>query len=412
MINVLHLTSSFGLGGGAEKNLLRLVCNMDRSTFHNTVVTMTDIIADRDYECLRSQLSGTQVPVYSLGMRRGRPTIAGTTRLLRIIRHARPVILQSWMYHADLLGLLAARIAGVPSVAWNLRCSSMDMKHYRRLSGLVLRILIPLSRLPDVVIANSESGIQAHTALGYAPRRWLYIPNTLNLDEFKPNPEAKIQVRHELGLPEDAILIGLVARYHPMKDHANFVHAMNLVAEEASNVRFVLVGKGADPNNAELMRLVRATGVGDRFHLIGHTLDVGRLTASFDLACSSSRFGEGTSNSLAEAMACAVPCVATDVGDSQVIVHDTGRVVPPGDPVAFARACGDLLGMSAQQRRQLGWAARERVKALFSIDGVVRQYESLYKELAPFVTKSDNSERRFPMDTDWFSGNQPAQRIF
>ena len=174
MINVLHLTSSFGLGGGAEKNLLRLVCNMDRSAFHNTVVTMTDIIADRDYECLRAQLSGTEVPVYSLGMRPGRPAVASTACLLRIIRHTQPVILQSWMYPADLLGLLVGRIAGVPSVAWNLRCSSMDMKHYRWLSGLVLRILIPLSRLPEVVIANSESGIQAHKALGYAPRRWLY----------------------------------------------------------------------------------------------------------------------------------------------------------------------------------------------------------------------------------------------
>jgi glycosyltransferase involved in cell wall biosynthesis len=408
MINVLHLTSSFGLGGGAEKNLLRLVCHMDRSAFHNTVVTMTDIIADRDYERLRSQLAGTEVPVYSLGMRRGRPTVAGTARLFRIIRHARPVILQSWMYHADLLGLLVARIAGVPSVAWNLRCSSMDMKHYRWLSGLVLRILIPLSPLPEVVIANSESGIQAHKALGYAPRRWLYIPNSLNLDEFKPDPEARIQVRRELGLPEDATLIGLVARYHPMKDHANFVHAMNLVAAEDPAVRFVLVGKGAEPNNAELMRLVRATGVADRFHLVGHTLDVGRFTTSFDLACSSSRFGEGTSNSLAEAMACAVPCVATDVGDSRFIVHDTGRVVPPGDAPALAGVCRELLGISVQERHRLGLAARDRARALFSVDSVVAQYQSLYKELAPIVTRSNTSKHLFPLEDTKLS----AQRIF
>src|SRR5437879_2266363 len=113
MINVLHLTSSFGLGGGAEKNLLRLVCNMDRSIFRNTVVTMTDIQA-RDHEFLRSQLAGTNIPVYSLGMQVGLPSVGGTLNLLRVIHYAQPSILQSWLYHADLLGLIAGRIARVP----------------------------------------------------------------------------------------------------------------------------------------------------------------------------------------------------------------------------------------------------------------------------------------------------------
>jgi glycosyltransferase involved in cell wall biosynthesis len=315
-------------------------------------------------------------------MRRGMPNPLAAARLLRIVREIRPQILQTWMYHADLLGLLVGKLAGVPAIAWNIRCSAMEMGHYRRLSMLVLRALVPLSSRPQVVIANSQSGIRVHRALGYTPRRWLYLPNSLDLEKFQPDPSAGPQVKRELRVSQNARLIGLIARFDPMKDHANFVNAAKLMTASDPDLHFVLAGIGVDSRNAELMRLVESTAVPHHFHLLGHRDDIGHINAGLDIACSSSAFGEGSSNAVAEAMACGVPCVVTDVGDSAFIVQNLGKVVAARDSQAFARACRELLDLSPEQRSQLGLAARERVEECFPLRPVVARYEELYQELS------------------------------
>ena len=257
-------------------------------------------------------------------------------------------------------GLLVGKLAGVSAIAWNIRCSSMEMAHYRRMSTIVLRALVPLSGLPHVVLANSHRGIQVHKELGYTPRRWLYIPNSLDLDEFRPDRRAKTQICSELGLRQDTRLIGLMARFHPMKDHANFIAAATILAADDPSLHFVLAGLWVDSNNSEVRRLVESTGLPHRFHLLGQRHDVSRITAALDLACSSSAFGEGSSNAIAEAMACGVPCVVTDVGDSAFIVQNTGKVVPPKDTPAFAQACRELLIFRPGGGVNLGWRrARE-----------------------------------------------------
>jgi glycosyltransferase involved in cell wall biosynthesis len=129
------------------------------------------------------------------------------------------------------------------------------------------------------------------------------------------------------------------------------------------------------------MRLIESTAVPRHFHALGHRDDIGHIIAGLDIACSSSAFGEGSSNAIAEAMACGVPCVVTDVGDSAFLVKNLGKVVLARDPRAFAQACRELLDMSPGQRSQLGLAARERVKTCFSLSSVVGRYEDLYQEL-------------------------------
>jgi len=354
---------------------------MDRSRFRNTIVTMTDLIPQRVPGLLQSQLAKAGVPVYSLGMRRGVPSPVAAMRFFRIVRKVRPHILQTWMYHADLLGLLVGKLAGVSAIAWNIRCSAMDMAHYRRMSAVVLRVLVPLSRYPQVVLANSQSGIRVHKELGYTARRWLYIPNSLDLDEFRPDRCAKAQLCSELGICQDTRLIGLMARFHPMKDHSNFIAAASMLAADDPSLHFVLAGLGVDSSNDEVRRLVESTGLPHRFHLLGQRHDVGRITAALDIACSSSAFGEGSSNAVAEAMACGVPCVVTDVGDSAFIVQNIGKVVPPKDTQSFARACRELLNLSPRRRSELGLAARAWAEERFSLDTVIGCYQGLYEQM-------------------------------
>lgn len=379
MIKILHLITSFGLGG-SETNLWQLASHMDGSRFANTIVTMTDV-PELDRPVVQPRLEQAGVPFHSLGMSRGMPSPLALVHLLRILREARPHILQTWLYHADLLGLLAGRLTRVPSIVWNLQCSYIDLTKYRLLSTIVRRALVSLSPLPNIVLANSEAGLRFHEALGYRPKGWMYLPNPLDFERFRPDPAARVQLRRNLGLPADAVLIGLVARFDPMKDHANFVAAARLLADSNANIHFVLVGRHIDSKNSQLAQLIASSGVAERFHLLGARSDVNYITASFDIACSSS-VGEGSPNVVGEAMACGVPCVVTNVGDSAQIVGDAGKVVPPRDPGAFAHACKEILELSAQQRLELGLAARKSAKERFSLGSVVSRYQKLYEQLS------------------------------
>jgi len=378
MINVMHLTSSFGQSGGTEVNLLRLVCHMEKPRFCNSIVTMTEVIEPSDPDLLNSRLAKAEVSVLSLGMRPGIPNPLAAARLFRIIKQKRPHILQTWMYHADLLGLLVGKLAHVPSILWNIQCSNPPDDN--RLSVLVRRLLVPLSPRPDVVLANSQSGLRFHKALGYRPRRWLYAPNALDLSEFRPDPTARTWLRGELRLGSDAILVGLIARFQPVKDHYPFIEAARLLAVDPA-INFVLVGLDVGGENRNLVRMIKCTGLEDRFYLLGQRADVSRITAGLDLSCSSSH-SEGSSNVIAEAMACGVACVATDVGDASFVLQDLGKIVPPKDPAALARACRELLNLSPSKRRELGSAARARARECFSLHAVVATYQELYEELA------------------------------
>ncbi len=359
--------------------LCRLLERMDSRRFRHTVVSLTDGGA------LGPSIASRGVPVRTLGMRRGFPDVRAVWRLVRLIRRECPAVLQTWLYHADLVGLVAGRLAGARTIVWNVRCSDMDMRQYRWSSRLTRRLLSALSAAPVAVIVNSERGRQVHERLGYRPRRWVTIPNGIDLERFRPDPEARARLREELALPLSARLVGMVARDDPMKDHATFLRAgaqlLQRGAGGMADVHLVGVGRGVTWENPRLAALAHELGLRGHLHLLDERDDVERLLPGLDLATLSS-FGEGWPNVVGEAMACGVPCVVTDVGDAAAIVGDTGQVVPPDDPAALAGAWARLLALPDERRRALGAGARERIAVHFSLERVVRQYEELYEQLA------------------------------
>jgi glycosyltransferase involved in cell wall biosynthesis len=380
MVRITHVITGLQRGG-AEMMLYRLLDRSDRRRFQHVVVSLTDEGA------LGRAIRDLGVPVRTLGMRRGIPDIRAVWRLARLMRQERPAVVQTWLYHADLVGLLAGKLAGVQVTVWNVRCSDVDMRRYPWYSRITRRLLSTLSALPAAVIVNSERGRLVHERIGYRPRRWVTIPNGVDLVRFRPDPDARVRLRKELGLPLSARLIGMVARYDPMKDHATFLRAAaellrNGAAGGQADVHFVLVGRGVTWENPGLQALANSLGLRAHLHLLGERDDVERLLPGLDLASLSSAFGEGWPNVVGEAMACGVPCVVTDVGDAGTIVGETGRVVPPADPEALARAWAELLAFPEEQRRALGSAARERIAACFSLEQVVERYQALWEELA------------------------------
>jgi len=354
--------------------LVRLLSKMNGERFSNIAISVTD------EGRLGRPLRDLGVPVHALEMRRGTLDPAGLWRLTRLLRQERPDLVQTWLYHSDLLGLIASRLTGVPRLAWNIRCSETDERYRTGLRGVLVRILSRLSAWPDVVIANSSAGVASHRRIGYHPRRWEMIPNGIDVDCFHEDAEARIDVRRELGLDQDCILVGLVARFDPLKDHPTFLRAAARLVQNGNDVRFVLIGAGMDSQNQELTQLIDTMGLAGRVFLLGERNDIPRLDAALDIGVCSST-GEGFPNMIAETMACGVPCVTTDVGDAAELVGASGISVPARDPDAMAAAFRELLDAGVEGRRQRGEAARRQIAGHFDLATMVSRYEALYTEL-------------------------------
>lgn len=374
-MRILHLITRLGLGG-AESQLLVLALAMRDQGHEIRVVTL--VPGGENAEKLRR--AGIQVD--DLGMRQGRPMPWALIRLLRLLWKWRPDILQSWLYHADFLATLASYFSRVPVLSWNLRCSVLDPGDHSRLLFMIIRQLARWSGYPDCIISNSIAGREFHRQMGYAPRCWQVIPNAIDTEKYQPSMQARQKLRSELGVPEDALLIALVARFHPMKDHGCFLRAVAPILAEHAKLQVVLAGPDVDRETPELATLLENTGLDGhkRVHLLGARTDMPALQAAWDIAVSAS-YSEGFSNTIAEAMACGVPCVSTAVGDAQLLLGDTGRLVPAKDPPAMQKAMQELLQLPPERRQALGKAARKRITTEFSREQVVQRYLMTYREL-------------------------------
>jgi glycosyltransferase involved in cell wall biosynthesis len=365
---ILHLITGLETGG-AEGTLARLVSGIDQARFASVVVSMTDLGS------IGRQMIAAGIPLETLGIRRGAADPRGLLRLIRILRRHRPAILQTWLYHADLLGLAAARLGYAPHLLWNIRCTQSVG------AGAVRGILRRCSRLPRAVIVNSLAGRRYHERLGYRPRRWEYVPNGFDTAAFKPEPAARRRLRSALGIDDDAVVIGLSARWHPMKDHATFFAAAARLATRHPQLVLVLAGAGIDDANRELAQTIARHGPLPPLKLLGERADMNALYPAFDIATLTSAFGEGFPNVLGEAMACGLPCVATDSGDAAAIIGPTGEVVPPGDASALAAAWERLATAGPEARRRRGAGARARIVEHYGLTAMVRRYEALYRDL-------------------------------
>jgi glycosyltransferase involved in cell wall biosynthesis len=371
MIRIVHLITGLETGG-AERALSHLVASTDRDRFRSVVVSI------REPGRMAAAVVRAGVEIRTLGIRRGVPDPRGVFRLVGILRELRPDILQSWLYHADFLGLLARQLGRIPHLIWNVRCSDAGLSP----ADIALRRLLAWgSRMPDAVVVNSRAGQRFHERIGYRPRRWEHVPNGFDMNEFRPDPEARGRIRAEFGLDDETIVIGLPARYHPMKDHDTFLGAAAILTTTRPEVRFALLGTGIEPTNRALAKAIAGRGIADRILLLGERGDMADMYAAFDIATLSSAFGEGFPNVLGEAMASALPCVATESGDAAELLGRTGIAVPPRDPQELAAAWRKLIDAGAEGRRLLGDQARERIAREYCLRAAVARYEALYSDI-------------------------------
>lgn len=326
------------------------------------------------------------IPVHCLDMPRGRVTWKGLRTLWRILRTSRPDVVQTWMYHADFVGGVVARLAGFPRVFWGIRHSDLETRAVGRSTVLVVRACALLSRrIPERVICCAESAARVHAAIGYRREKLVVIPNGYDFSKVRPDPAARRRLRAEWGVADGLPLFGMVGRFNPQKDHRNLVDALGMLLARGVDFRCVLAGEGVTRENVELFRWLQGQGLEDRVILLGSRSDVPDVMNALDLHVLSSGSGEAFPNVLAEAMACGTPCVTTDVGDAASIVGDTGWVVPARSPEALAEALHAatlLLHQRGAQWEARQLACRARIESRYGIDRMVSAFRSVWRQEA------------------------------
>jgi glycosyltransferase involved in cell wall biosynthesis len=371
MPRIMHVISGLTVGG-AEMALYRLVTGSRSGNCTHAVVALTPDGA------LGPRLREAGIELTAFDFKTS--PVAHFFGLLSLMRKTRPDIVQTWMYHADMFGGVAARLAGNRNVIWGIRTTELTAGDARA-TVLVRSICAWLSRwVPHTIVCVADAAWRTHVRVGYDASRMIVVPNGFDLSSMAASAEQRDLLRQACGIGAEELVIGTVGRFNASKDQHNFVRAAGLLAQRHEGLRFLMVGRGLDKGNGELMQWIGQTGCAERFTLLGERADVPLCLAAMDIFCLSSR-AEGFPNAAGEAMAMGLPCVVTDVGDAALLVADTGVVVPKEDAPALAGGLERLLAMGPDARRSMGQRAQARIHAEFTVERSRERFEAIYQRL-------------------------------
>lgn len=371
-LSIAHIITGLDTGG-AETMLYNLLYHFRESgAMRQAVYSLSDIGP------VGQRIAALGIPVRALGMNANRPNPLAVLRLARWLQDGEYDVVQTWLVHADLVGGVAARLAGNIPTAWCIQNTRLDAGVESKRTLWLTGQAAWLSRiLPRAVVVVAQAARDWHAGLGYDRTRMVIIPNGFDTTRFQPDPAARAEVRAALDIPAETPVVGMLARFEPVKDHANFIEAARRQHAQDRTVMYVLAGKDVTWENDTLSEWIGGGEFRRQFRLLGLRSDAARLFNAFDLVTLSSR-SEALPLTIGEAMACGVPAVVTDVGDAAALVGDTGRVVPSQDADALAAAWGEVLALPAAERAALGQRARQRVQERYSMDIIAEQYRALW----------------------------------
>jgi glycosyltransferase involved in cell wall biosynthesis len=373
-MKIIHIITGLSTGG-AEHALYNLLKGglSDRSD--------TYIVSLGDEGTLGPKIASLGIPVTPLNMHNRRLPLMSLIKLMKIIRKFQPDLIQGWMYHGNLMGFFSRIVAvGRPVLVWNIRHSLSDLNQEKVLTRQVIRINRLFSSRPDLILYNSHRSLKQHEDFVFSKVNSKVISNGIDTRLFSFSSLDRKNIRSMLDIPENARVIGHMARFHPMKDHSTFIKVAESLAYRYQDLYFLLSGEGVVSDNKKLNHLI-SPHLRHRFYLLGERNDVNKLMSAIDIFCLSSAWGEGFPNVLGEAMATSVPCVATDIGDSALIIDNTGVIIPPSDLAALEKGLNSLLKISSEERFLLGAEAMDRIKTNYQLSKIVDIYKLLYYKL-------------------------------
>ena len=372
-MKILHIITSL-LDGGAEGVLYRL-CTNDTTNEHM-------VISLRGKGKYGELLTNQGVKVLTLNMKPKEFSIFAFVKLIKILKNENADIIQTWLYHADFFGGIAARLAGKKNLIWNIRHSDFNKKYTKTSLIILIKILSKLSYfLPKKIISCSKNSIKLHTNIGYQSNKMNYVPNGYDLQMFKPNPKKKLLIKNKFNIKNRFTLLGNIARFHPQKDHVNLLRALSIVKKNKIPFKCILVGFGIEKKNKILNNLIQKFNLKNELILLGQQNKINVIMNEIDVNILASGYGEAFPNVVAEAMASGTPCVVTDVGDSSLIVGDTGWVTKTSNSEELANNIKKAINKSKSKKwNYLCLKARKRIVKKFSIKKMIVSYNKIWKQ--------------------------------
>lgn len=366
-LKVVHIISSLN-SGGAEKMLTRLINNF--SSGEHIVISLTTL------GTLGPELCKKGFEVHALDMDILNFFIKSVS-LFRLLKFLKPDVVQTWMYHADFLGGLVARLCSVKAVYWNVRNTRIPQGIFSRTGTVIFLCILTSYFVPKKIICCAHSGRKFHAKLGYRSDRLTVIPNGYEVGDALKASKG-LSLRSVLNIPSSTFVIGIIGRYDFLKGHDVLIDAVEkLLPELKCSVTFLCAGRGVDENNHELLSLIKRANVENVFTLLGERSDIPAVLNTLDVLCLPSR-AEGFPNVVAEAMLYQIPCVVADVGDASLIVSETGYIFKAGDSNSLAKKLKMIVALSKQKRKALGKVARSQIVQRYDISDICEKYENLY----------------------------------
>lgn len=372
-MKILHIITGLN-DGGAEATLTRL-CVTDVANEHIVV----SLIDQGKYGYEIKELGRK---VHCLNMKQGRLSITSCRKLFSIIKNENPDIVQTWMYHADLIGGIIARMAGVKHVFWGIHHSVLEFGKAKFSTIIVAYLCAMLSRfIPCKIICCANKSVNSHQKIGYDRSKMLVINNGYDFSKFKPTDKTTNFLRQELIANRDTFILGMVARFHPFKNHDGLFKAISKLKEESDfKFKLCLVGTGINKENPDLINLINKYNISQDVVLFGQRTDIPELMSLFDVHLLTST-SEAFPNVLCEAMACGTPCISTNVGDAKHILGKHGWIVPINNPERFRDAIQEAYRIWKKSRHdwdKMKLNVRQHVVENFDITKMVMAYNSAW----------------------------------
>ncbi len=358
MVKVVLSIRSLDIGG-AERQFIELVKHIDKTKFDVTMCTMYGGVQEE----IVKNIDGIR---YINLQKKGRYDFLDFyLKYKKVLFDTQPDVIYSFLGEMNLFSLWCKPKKS--KIFWGFRASNMDLSQYGKVSQLMFWLQKKLSCRVDKIIANSQASVEFHKKSGFCMDRAVVVPNGIDTTRFGRDTYKREEFRRKYDLSEKDVAIGIVARIDYMKGYTILAESAKRVLASYENVKFFAVGGGDETIKNECEKILGVYN-GTRFIWLGNQKQVEDIYSGLDIAVSSS-FGEGFSNSIAEAMSSEVPCVVTDVGDSRMIVADTGIVVAPNDAQSLSAGIEKMLSSDLDA---LGKRARERIVENFSIEKMTK----------------------------------------
>tara|TARA_B110000008_G_C16973848_1_gene565033 strand:- start:3052 stop:4179 length:1128 start_codon:yes stop_codon:yes gene_type:complete len=367
VVKILHIITGLKVGG-AENALHRLIVNSPDGYKHEVLSLTTG-------GEMHSVFSNSNIEVVTIDFKNS--FVSSMISLVKVIKSKNPDIVQTWLYHSNLIGGIAARLSGIKNIIWGLRGTAIPQSIIS-----IHNIIINLGALfsyfiPSYIVCNAQTVKNYHVRKKYCSKKIEIIENGFILHKDEPQKESMLA---EIKANKESLLIGTVGRYDKLKDYPNMISALSIIMQEFSNVHLILVGRGLDNLNIELKNLISNSLDISRVHLLGEKNNISSCLRELDIFCLSSR-NEGFPNVLAEAMLMKIPCVSTNAGDAANLISDIGVLVPVEDHIKLALGLKYMIAMSKKERRKIGEKSYSHIRSNFSIENNISKFCKLYMKL-------------------------------